>query len=355
VASRQAGDVRVNGRRRTLRTGVALAASTLTHLLALAVFLTTGPNMYRLPEPRETPPVEVEIERAPLIIPPERLPPIPKPPPVETPISAQPKVNPPVPTPQPPPPPKTAPEPPKQTAAPTQPAPLREVVVKPAPTPTPTPPKPVTPSPAPNPAPAPQVAPAPTPQPAAPAPTPPSPPAPQHPPATPAPATAPGPVAPRLNVHKSEKEAPAGTPTLPFAPAPTQPPSGARPPSAPGGGPTTAGGGGSRLQGLTPYPPGAFPNGGPGLRGSLVGCANPDAVSLSAVERAHCEARFGSYPGGAPHFDPISPERRAVFDKENDRAERDRAYRNSGTDAGTATGLGGVAPGSTATHIPLPR
>jgi hypothetical protein len=330
--------VRVNGPRRNLRTGVALAASALVHLLALVIFLTTGANEYRLPEPPEAPPVEVEIERPPQIIPPQRLPPIPRQTPRATPTPAP--APSPV-TPQPPKPPQPvkstpAPEQPKAAAAPLPPAPSpappRPVVVKPAPTP-----------PAPSPVQVPQVAPAP------------APPAPPRPPAVQAPATAPGPTAPHLNVHKSEKEAPAGALTLPFAPAPTQPPPGGRPPSAVGGGPA-AGGGGSRLEGLRPYPPGGFPSGGPGLRGSLVGCANPDAVGLSAVERAHCEARFGSYPGGAPRFDPISPARRAEFDKQNDRAERDRAYRDHGSPSGWTTAPGGgPAGGMGSTIAPLPH
>jgi hypothetical protein len=169
-----------------------------------------------------------------------------------------------------------------------------------------------------------------------------------------APAAAPGPEAPHLNIHKSEKEAPAGVPTLPMAPSPNQPPPGGRTAGPPGGRAPQGGGGGSRLQGLVPYPGGSLPSGGPGLRGSLVGCANAGAVGLSSVERAHCDQRFGSSMGSAPHLDGIPPDRRAGFDHDVEKADRARAYRNS-TTARDLTGLGGVPSDETTTTIKLPN
>jgi hypothetical protein len=114
------------------------------------------------------------------------------------------------------------------------------------------------------------------------------------------------------------------------------------------------GGGGSRLQGLVPFPGGVLPNGGPGLRGSLVGCANSQAVGLSSVERAHCDQRFGAAVGAAPHLDGIAPAKRAAFDHAVEKADRDRAYRNSST-AHDMTGMGGVPSDETTTTIKLPN
>jgi hypothetical protein len=72
-----------------------------------------------------------------------------------------------------------------------------------------------------------------------------------------------------------------------------------------------------------------MPSGGGGIRGSLVGCANADAVSLSAVERARCNERFGGSIGTAPVLDGISPAKRAVFDRAAERNESDRRYRDT--------------------------
>ena len=340
----------MTGERRSIRNVVAFAASAMVHLLALAVFLVQGVGEYQLPQPPQ-PPMEVEITPPERIIPPERLPPIPEAPapkPVP-PATAQPTPQPPKPTPQP-----TVPQPTPAPVAPV-PAPPAPIIARPTPT-----------IEAPRAAPLiarqpprvtlapnalPELAPAPAPTPA---PTPAAPPAPPKPAAVQAPATAPGPLAPHLNIHKSEKEAPAGTPTLPMAPSPNQPPAGGRPAASAGTAGGGGGGGGSRLQGLVPYPGGVLPNGGPGLRGSLVGCANAQAVGLSSVERAHCDQRFGAAIGAAPHLDDIPPDRRASFDHEVEKAERDRAYRNS-TTARDLVGLGGVPKDDTTTTIKLPQ
>ncbi len=146
-------------------------------------------------------------------------------------------------------------------------------------------------------------------------------PAPAPPAQIPAPAVPTPIVIPKLNLHKSEKEAPAGTPTLPLAPPP------------PAGGGAVAGGeprfGGSRLQGLTPFPGGAMPNGGAGLRGSLIGCANAAAVKLSSVERARCATMFGSDMAHAPRLDAIPPDKRSGYDKDVQKANAWRQYRDS--------------------------
>ena len=87
-----------------------------------------------------------------------------------------------------------------------------------------------------------------------------------------------------------------------------------------------------------------MPSGGSGLRGTLVGCANAEAVSLSAAERARCNERFGSAAGSAPAFDPISPSKRAGFDKAAAAQEADRRYR-SGMPTGTSAGKPGFGSG----------
>ena len=339
----------MTGQRRSLRNAVAFAASALVHLLALAVFLVQGVGEYRLPQPPE-PPMEVEIARPEQVIPPERLPPIPKSPAPTPPAPARPQE-----TPQPQPPPTPQPVAPQPTPAQPTPAPPAPIVARPVPTVQAPRPAPLVARQPPRvnlaPSAIPELVPAPAPTPA---PAPKAPSAPPKPAAVQAPATAPGPIAPHLNIHKSEKQAPAGVPTLPMAPSPNQPPAGGRAPGAPGGGAPVAGGGGSRLQGLTPYPNGFLPNGGPGLRGSLVGCANAQAVGLSSVERAHCDQRFGASMGSAPHLDDIPPDRRAAFDHEVEKADRARAYRNS-TTARDMVGLGGVPKDETTTTIKLPN
>lgn len=145
-----------------------------------------------------------------------------------------------------------------------------------------------------------------------------------------------------LNLHKPAREVPAGVPTLPLAPSGA--PGGPAQAAAGGGGGTPGAPAGSRLNGLSPYPYGGLPSGGPGLRGTLVGCANAEAVRLSSVERARCNERFGEEAGRAPVLDPIDPAKRARFDKTADRQERQR---NAGMPVGTTAGVegfGGLGP-----------
>ena len=88
-----------------------------------------------------------------------------------------------------------------------------------------------------------------------------------------------------------------------------------------------------------------MPNGGGGLRGTLVGCANAEAVRLSGAERDKCNERFGVDVAGAPRLDPLSPAKRSAFDKA---AARDAAwgrYRGSGAGAAGPDEPGGIDHG----------
>ena len=314
------------------RNAVAVAVSTMLHVLFLGYIVTRAPP----------PPPEPEIIVQPLDVTVMPMPPIPeKPeiiiPPKMTPhkIEVVPEVKLiPVPVPPPPQPQPPKPEPPKpEPSKPAPPSPVKPTPAKPTPPtpPTPAPPKPVTPIVSPLPAP---VAPAVRPSPAPPAPQPaPKPPSPQ-----PSPSPAPVVTLNNLNLHKPEKKAPVSVPVLPVAPKG----------GAVGGASAAAdlagaafAAPGSRLSGLNPYPYGAMPSGGSGLRGTLVGCANASAVGLSSVERAHCAERFGVRADRAPALDGISPSKRAGFDAAADRQERDRS--NRGVDPMSAM-RGGQAP-----------
>ena len=301
-----------------------MTASTVLHLLFFGYVVTREPPPYPEPEivvqpldvtvmPMPTippPPPEVIIPpkmtpRKIEIVPETRAMPVPPPPQI-------PKAEPPKPEPLKPEPPKPVPPaPPKPLPQPPKPEP-----------PKPAPPRPVTPTVSPLPAP---VAPA-----AKPSPAPPSPqPAPKPPSPAPAPQAAPSAVPVvtlnTLNLHKPEKKAPASVPTLPVAPA-GSPPGGSAAAAAALAGAAFAPPG-SRLSGLSPYPYGAMPSGGSGLRGTLVGCANASAVGLSSVERAHCAERFGVHADHAPALDGINPAKRAAFDHDAAQQERNRDSR----------------------------
>ncbi len=289
---------------------MAGAASTVLHVLVLTFLVTREPPPY--PEPDITAqPMDVTILPMPRIPPP---PPEVIIPPKVVPRKVEVKPEPaPIPVPTPPKPEPPKPEPPKP--APPKPAPPIKVTLLP---PKPLPPKPVPPTisalPTPTLTPA-HIAPIMPPTPAAPAPP------------TPTTQISPSPSptlkTTKLNIHKPEKDAPAGVPTLPMAP------------TLPAGGPNSAAAlagaafaaPGSRLSGLNPYPYGAIPSGGSGLRGTLVGCANASAVGLSSVERAHCNERFGVHVDRAPALDGINPAKRAGFDHDAAQQERDRNSR----------------------------
>jgi hypothetical protein len=72
-----------------------------------------------------------------------------------------------------------------------------------------------------------------------------------------------------------------------------------------------------------------MPSGGSGLRGTLVGCANADAVRLSASERARCNERFGAAVGSAPVLSGIAPEKRNEFDRAAAQGEAAKRYRGA--------------------------
>ncbi len=313
------------------RNSLALGLSTLLHVVLVAILLSGTYRPYDLPTPPSEP-IEMEIERipAPEVIPPppaERQPVTPqetKPqPPTPTPPVVTPPIPTPVPTPSPQPAPVVAKVRPVTPVQATKPSPL---AAKAVPNPS------VAPVPTPVFTPAPVVA------------------------ATPKPAQAAAPVTSQthLNIHKAEKEAPAGVATLPMAPSAGAPRTAATGPS----GSEVPGMNSSRLKGLSPYPPGSLPSGGPGLRGSLVGCANSQAVGLSSVERAHCAERFGVDVARAPHLDGMSPDKRAAFDRAIEKADAWRNYRDSipanGTDPGpNGMGrLGSSTPDSVLQTIP---
>ncbi|MGH7025120.1 MAG: hypothetical protein ACREEB_16240 [Caulobacteraceae bacterium] len=336
----------MSGKKNRRRDAIAVTLSAALHILFISFVINESATPYSLPQV-QPPPLELQI------YPPQEVPP-PPPPPVVIPPKIKQALEKQTPPPPPPLPPK--PTPPKPQATPPTPiAPPKPTPPKPSP-PRPAPPTQATPTPA-RPAPAkpisipaaPAPAKAPAPPSALPSPSPGPKPAPR--PAPVATVIAPSSVTAHtpspqvvlrpshLNLHKTNHEVPANVPTLPMAPS--------------GGGARTAGGGapgggaagapgGSRLSGLSPYPYGALPSGGPGLRGTLVGCANARAVNLSSVERARCNERFGEEAARAPVLDGIDPAKRARFDKTADKQERDRASTMPvGTTAG-AQGFGGL-------------
>ena len=279
------------------RTGLALGISAVLHLALVLLLLFDQTLPYDLPTP-PAPPIEMEIERIPE--------PITLPPPPIPPTQAQIPVPivpvPPIPKP----PMTTAVRPVAQTQAAPPAPPIARALSIPTFTPIPTP----------------VITPAPTPSQTA---------------AAAAAVVAPSPAIPRLNIHKPEKQAPAGVLTLPMAPAPAQRAGGGQPLGG-----EEPGLGSSRLKGLTPFTYGPMPSGGPGLRGSLVGCANAEAVALSSVERAHCNERFGVDAARAPGLDLIPREKRAAFDKSADRQNSWKAYRDTVPANGTPPGPNGM-------------
>ncbi|MGH6986859.1 MAG: hypothetical protein ACRED9_08510 [Caulobacteraceae bacterium] len=150
---------------------------------------------------------------------------------------------------------------------------------------------------------------------------------------TPAPAQA-AKAAPRtleLHLHESPRKAPPGVAGLPLAPSPSRS--------------SAAGPAGQGRSGLSSLPYGVMPSGGSGLRGSLIGCANAQAVGLSQVERAHCADRFGEDMADAPRLDQISPARRAEFDKTADKQERERRNEEAPMPTGTTPSGPGMGYG----------
>jgi hypothetical protein len=298
-------------RRRHVRRDVLVFLGSLAAHIGLFFLLSSEFRFY--PPPEETQPA-VQVEIVPEV--PEPIPPIPppKPVPIPKPVPA-PKA---APVPQPVPPPQ--PQPP-------QPAPKPVVVKAPQPLtakPAPTPAAPVKLAPAPSPAPAPKLANLPSPLP----------------PPTPAPQPGPPQSVPRsslvqpqpqivtarhLILHKSQDQgaplaAPVSIPGATFAPSPTQAASGA--PASPGAG--AAGGGAGGLPG------GVLPRFGGGLRGSLIGCANAEAVHLTREEQARCDEAFGADAARSPQMSAIDASRRRDLDHQAASEASAQKYRDSG-------------------------
>jgi hypothetical protein len=342
------GSAGVSGSSKQRRNAVGLVTSLVLHLFILGLIINQQPPDYDLlPSPAVPQPVTpapepaMDVRIIKLTVPPRIEPaPVTHPPPAPTP-------RPPTPSPPAPPQPEAPPTPQAQPVVPPHPT-----VLPPTPAPTPVQQAPSPPKPAPTPAatPTPTRAPpkpAPTPRPA-PAPTvseAKAPPAPSPTPATPA-AAKPAAATP-LNIHKAAQPTPAGVPTLPMAPAAG---AGGRP-AAPTSAAQSGAPAGSRLNGLNPYPYGFMPSGGGGLRGTLVGCANAEAVRLSGAERDKCNERFGVDISGAPKIDGIPAAKRAAFDKA---AATDAAwakYRASGQAPVGPSEPGGIDHGPASSEV----
>lgn len=138
--------------------------------------------------------------------------------------------------------------------------------------------------------------------------------------------------APHLVLHR-DRNAAAGQPSVSipgavFAPTP----------QAQAGRPA---GGGAAGGGAHGFPGGALPGFGNGLRDSLVGCANADAVHLSLAERAHCAETFGEGTRETQQMDPIGAARRAVLNGEAASESAAERYRNSTPAGSEATPIAG--------------
>jgi hypothetical protein len=301
-------------RQRHLRRNLLVfLASFLAHVglfyIAAAEF-----NFYRLPEERE-PAVQVEI--VPETVQP--IPPIPPPPPVKPQVA---------PTPQPPSPPPTPqvqpkPLPPTAARAPAQPSPAPSAPVQAAPSPTPNP----TPKPTPSPTPAPLAPPAPAPQPG--------------PPKVVSRSTlvqsqAKAVSAPRLILHKNQQAASALAPAVAI-PGAIEAPSAPTGPGPGAGAPAGGQAGGGRAPG---FPGGALPGFGSGLRGGVLGCANAEALHLSAAERARCAQAFGEGAKDSPQMSAIDASKRRELDREAASEAAAQKYRDAPPDSVTSASHG---------------
>jgi hypothetical protein len=129
----------------------------------------------------------------------------------------------------------------------------------------------------------------------------------------------------RLVLHKNQDQ---GTPLAPpvsipgavFAPSPQQ----ANAASAAAGSGAPSGGGAGGLPG------GTLPHFGPGLRGGLLGCANADALHLSAEERARCDEALGAGAAQSPQMSAIDASKRRELDRQAAGEATAQKYRDSG-------------------------
>jgi hypothetical protein len=85
------------------------------------------------------------------------------------------------------------------------------------------------------------------------------------------------------------------------------------------------------------------------LRQGPVGCANSDAVNLSAAERELCNEQFGRNARTGPFLGlGLRPDKQETFDKAATAKEADRRYRGAGIPSGVkGAGLGEPEPWTT--------
>ncbi len=299
-------------RRRQLRRDVLVFLGSLAAHVALFFFVIKDFHFYPLhAEPEQA--VQVEI--------------VPQPEPIPPPV-VLPPIKPVVqPTPQPP-----APSPAPQSQ-PTPPKPQPPTPARPTPQPvlTPTAPQAATPKPTPTSKPAPAPSPLTATAPAA-APGPPKVMTPSH--VVTSQAQTPSP-APKIVLHKPKEAGSSLAPAIAIPGASFAPPTGPAPGAAPAGGPP-GGGGGPGLPG------GALPGFGGGLRGSALGCANAEALHLSAAEKARCAQQFGEGARESPQMSAIDASKRQVLDQEAAGAAAAQKYRE--LDARRLGGAAGAGP-----------
>jgi hypothetical protein len=135
--------------------------------------------------------------------------------------------------------------------------------------------------------------------------------------------------APKLVLHKSKEQGAPLAPSVAIPGAVFAPPTGPTPQAAaaPAGG-APGGGAGPGLPG------GALPGFGAGLRGSALGCANAEALHLSAAEKARCAQAFGEGARDSPVMSAIDASKRQELDHEAAAATAAQKYRDS-TPAGS--------------------
>ena len=288
-------------RRRQLRRNVLVFLGSLVAHVGLFFFVVKDFHFYPLrEEPEEA--VQVQI--------------VPQPEPIPPPVVLPPIKPPVLPTPKPPTPPPTPAQPQPTPPKPQPPTPAR-------PTPQPTATAPIAATPKPTLTPTPRPTPSPTPL------------------APPTPAPTPGPprVVSQSSLVKSQAQVAAPTPKLvlhkskdqgaPLAPAVAIPGAVFAPPAGPApqaAAPTGGAPGGGAGLGL---PGGAMPGFGSGLRGSALGCANAEALHLSAAERAHCAQAFGEGARESPVMNAIDASKRQALDHEAASAAAAQKYRDS--------------------------
>jgi hypothetical protein len=133
--------------------------------------------------------------------------------------------------------------------------------------------------------------------------------------------------APKIVLHKPKEHGSGLAPAVAIPGAIFAPPTGpASQAAAPSGAP--GGGGGPGLPG------GVLPGFGAGLRGGVLGCANAEALHLSAAEKARCAEAFGEGALESPRMSAIGASRRAELDHEAAAEAAAQKYRDS-TPAGS--------------------